>query len=316
MKRTNLAMVMLTLCTMAHGLEDKVDLRLRLQPGGVYPLRIETRQEVTQTFMDQTKQMTQESVFTYLLKVEQVDAQGVMTGTVTYERLRSRQEGDQGVVIFDSAAKIASDSPQAKVYGAVVGQAIGLRLAPSGAPLSVDGASELVKRVIEALQPEEGIDAETTAKSVELQFGEAAMRENIGRNLEIYPEHPVAAGESWVKKFTMTSGFPITSETTYTLKSLDGQTAVIDVKSDLKATHTIAQPIGGQGKMAYDLKGAQSGSITLDVATGWYREAALEKELTGDIIFESGAGETNKVPLTMKSRETIRAGHDETVSGP
>lgn len=315
MKPTYMALVVLALGTLAHG-EDKVDLRLRLQPGGVYPLRIETRQEVTQTFMDQTQQTTQDSVFTYVLKIEHVDAQGAMSGSVVYERLRSRQEGAQGAVTFDSAAKVAADSPQAKVYNAVVGQAIALRLSPSGAPLSVEGASDLVKRVVDALQPDEGIDAETTAKSVELQFGEAAMRENIGRNLEIYPDRPVAVGESWVKKFTMTSGFPITSETTYTLRSVDGQTAVIEVKSDIKASHSTSQPVGGQGKMAYDLKGAQSGTITLDLATGWYREAALEKELSGDIIFESGAGETNKVPTTMKSKETIRAGHDESTPAP
>jgi hypothetical protein len=162
--------------------------------------------------------------------------------------------------------------------------------------------------MVRKLELPDGPARAAVQKVLSEQFGEEAMKQNLQTMFALYPDAPVAAGESWQRKVVVSKGFPVVIEASYTLKSRAAGDARIETKATL-APNDAAGPVDlGTGKMSYELNGEQSGVADVDEATGWTRTLTTEQTVTGTIHFQGtgGAAEVNS-PVSIKEKVVMTA---------
>ncbi len=126
-------------------------------------------------------------------------------------------------------------------------------------------------------------EKEAVSAAYRQYFSEAALKDLLMPAFAIYPGHPVKEDEQWQKtsaiKVMATINLDIT--TTYTLKSLKGSKAVVDISSKM-----------GTG----NVKGTQTGTATIDTDTGLVTDVVFEQVLSGEI------NAVSKIKISSRAR--------------
>ena len=306
---------------------DKLELRLRLKKGDAYRLKLTVDQHVEQGAGETTggearkprggadggssspplKAQTIDQVLTvgYTMTVEDVDADGAMTVTTTYDSVALRQKGPAGVVEFDSANPPKQLAPAARAFAVLPGLSFRMTLAPAGTVKSVEGVNEMLAEVVRRLSLPEGAERRNVQKVLSEQFGDAAMKQNMQDLFALYPPRPVAVGETWDHKLVVSRGFPVVIEGAYTLKGRAGGVAEIALKDKLSPNATAGPVDLGTGKMTYELSGEQRGTAKVDEATGWTQSLVTEQDVSGTIRFQTGGNTETTLPVKVKSKVTM-----------
>ena len=278
------------------GAQEKVTLRLNLKAGQSYAISTTTRQQITQTIAGNAQTLNQTLTFTYSLKPSKVDADGTIHGAYTCDAVAVKMATSAGQVDYDSSRdKAEAVNPMAKPYAAVVGTAVQITITPLGEVKELTGADKVVAAAAEAA-------AALPREQMEAQFGEKAQREGIEQLTRIYPVGPVAVGDSWEVEQKMTAAIAGTSRSTYTLKSLTGGKATLDVKGTATTEADAPTAIVPGGK--FDLKGTQTGSLVLDQSTGWIASGSVTSSTEGKLALDVG-GQQMEIPMKIKSDITV-----------
>lgn len=287
---------------------EPIELRLRLEPGQSYGLRVVVDQQIEQTLMSERRKVSQVMEYAYTFRVDGVDDRGVAAVTVTYDSAKVSRELSDEVFGDEPAAPAVQADAAARnaLFGALTGQQFTMRVEPSGRVLEVGGTDAVVAKLSESLAPATDEERELLGQSLREQFGREATRETMERLLAVFPDKPVSVGDSWERTVAMTKGFPLRIASTYTLKGVEDGAALIEVKANVTADpRPIANP-PGTGSFHYDLNGGQSGSIALATDTGWYRSAALDLRAHGHVAYDKGRDLKKTVaPMSLQSKMTI-----------
>ena len=278
---------------------EKVDLKLDLKKGQSYPLLATIDSKVVQTMGGQQQTIDQSMAIYYTMKVTDVAADGTMDVTVTYDRVRMNMKNPAGNIEYDSDKTKPEETPMmARGFAGLVGSKLDLKITPKGKVTDVKGADELLKRMIDKMELQEPQKSmvETQLKQ---QFGPEAIRKSFEQMTAFYPEKPVAPGESWTQKVPLAMGFPILTETTYTLKEVKGDAVVIDMKGTVSTDPKQPMKMGPQ-QMVYDLKGEQTGTITLDKSSGWIQTGKAQQNLDGSVKLQGG-GQDLEIPMKIQT---------------
>src|SRR5450756_1842450 len=93
-----------------------------------------------------------------------------------------------------------------------------IRRPPRSTQSRSSAASDVYKRQL-------GLAAEEYAsnkQTLEQQFSAQAQQDAWSSSLDYLPSGPVSVGQSWKKQASLSQGFPILLDTSYTLKDLQG----------------------------------------------------------------------------------------------
>ena len=279
----------------------KIELRLRLEPGKSYKLRMTAAQKITQTLGGMKQEMPQTVGFALRHDVKQVRDDGTAVIQVTYDSFQYKVEGPMGKVDYDSSKPAAEAlHPMAKGFAALVGASFWIDLTPQGRATRVEGADQLATRVVEKVDlPVESLRT-TLEQQMKDQFGDQALKETMEQMMGIYPDQPVGVGDSWSKKMVVTKGTPMVMNNTWTLKSRKDGVAFIDVQSTLEPNPDAGAMEMGAAKLRHRLAGTQQGSIEMDEATGWVLRSTVKQQLSGDLTVEGGP-QTATIPMSVDS---------------
>ena len=287
---------------------ERLELRLRLKEGETYRVKTTVEQRINQT--SGARQVATEQTFAvvYGMTVEGVDGGGAMRVATKYEAVTFRQQGPAGVVEYDSASPPKQVPQAARPFAALVGLGFASTVTPTGRVTAVEGLEAMFDGMVRKLDLPEGPAKDAVRKVLSEQFGEEAMKQNLQNLFALYPDKPVAVGESWQRRVVVSKGFPVTIDATYTLKSRVDGVATVDVKATL-APNEAAGPLDiGTGKMTYDLRGEQSGTATVDEATGWTRSMTTSQLMSGNLRFQDAGGVPEVVnPVTIDEKVTLEA---------
>jgi hypothetical protein len=253
----------------------------------------------------------------YSLAVDDVAGDGTMAVTMKYDAVRFRYKGPAGEAEYDSAKPPKDVPPVARGFAAVQGLAVKMRVSPSGQVVAVDRVEELKEQILRKLNLPEGPQKATARKVLDEQFGEAAMKQNLQAMFALYPDQPVAVGDSWQRRVTTSKGLPAVLEATYTLKRRSSGVCTIEVHAKV-SPNPDAPPVElGTGKMAYELNGEQKGTLEVDEGTGLPRSLATTQDVSGTMTYRTTAygntpggrrrddsGETTS-QITVKEKVTL-----------
>jgi len=286
---------------------DTLELRLRLKAGDTRHVTTTVEQHIDQT-VGRNHQATEQTFGVgYAMSVEGVDANGNMKVATKYESVRLRQKGPAGALEYDSANPPKQVPQGARSFAALVGLGFTATITPTGKVTAVEGLDAMFAELLRKLELPDGPSKAAVQKVLADQFGEQAMKEHLENMFTLYPDAPVAVGESWRRRVVVTKGFPVVIDGTYTLKDRSDGTAHVEVKATLSPNEAAGPVELGTGRMSYELKGEQSGTAEVDEATGWTRSITTTQLVSGTLRFQgSGTPETTS-PITIRGKVTMES---------
>jgi hypothetical protein len=286
---------------------DKLELRLRLKQGELYQLKITVDQRIHQTSGANQQATEQAMTIAYDMAVESVDGSGNMKVATKYESIQFRQKGPAGAVEYDSSNPPKQVPAAARPFAALVGLGFKVTFTPEGKVRAVEGLETMLAELVRKLELPEG-QSKAVQKVLSEQFGAEAMKQNLENVFPLYPQAPVAVGESWQRRMVVTKGFPVIIDGTYTLKGRADGVARIEAKASILPNEA-AGPIDlGTGRMSYELKGEQTGVADVDEASGYTRSMTTQQVVGGTIRFQGGGGAPEAAnPVTISEKVTMEA---------
>lgn len=134
-------------------------------------------------------------------------------------------------------------------------------------------------------------DADPEAREMtKKMFSKDQINQLFGMMFSLYPDKPVAVGDSWSKDNKVNVGeFEMKIKTKFTLASISGNTASITVDGTIDGKGTMK---GAQVEM--DMKGTQKGTMAIDLTSGYLQKGKYTMLITADM---NVAGQ--KIPMTI-----------------
>ena len=286
-------------------------LRLHLQQGDTFHVKMDTTQHMTQTLMGQNIKVNQEMVFEYTWEVTAVDATGNMTVKVTYERVALTQEQNGEKRAYDSAS--GEEPPDFfKGVDLLVGKSFQMVLTPDGSVKSFAGLEKMLRQVAD----EAGLskdEADAFYESLLGGFGDQAMTEQFNALLTPYPHQPLKVGATWNSDIALKSVFPLSVHTTYTVQAWKGKQVTLKMASTIETDPSkTTTPPGSPFAVKYDLTGTQEGTSLIDLTTGMVTRSEIGQHLEGKVLLvdpqhPEDTQHAMTMPLTMESTTTVTA---------
>ena len=281
---------------------DPVVLRLNFQNGAVYRFRMLTTQDLSQTFDGQTFDISTQTGFEYTYTVTSMDPDGSAWVDVLYTRALYETDTVFGSVSYDSADPPGQIPEGAESFAAIVGSGFSMRVGPDGDIQEIQSLDDLYDQMLAALDlpdPEMRQAIELTFRE---QFGEQAMKDQLGSLLFDFPEGSLRVGDSWTSTEETAVMLPIVVENTYTLVGFDENTALIEVRSEISTGTKEGGLDLGLFAVDFTLTGSQEGLIQIDLRTG-LTNSNIDQTLRGEMTILA-QGEEITVPLNI--RQTVQ----------
>jgi len=178
-------------------------------------------------------------------------------------------------------------------FSGIIGKKFTMKVNGEGNIQSITGVQEFINGMVNSMGGGDQVKAMVQA-SLNGQFSEEKIKETFAPMFGIYPNKEVKAGDTWNSSYNLTSQ-AVQAKTDYTLKSFEGDNAVLDVKSKM-------DPLAGadnENLAGLKLSGTQNGTMKLNSKSGMVVDAELTQN------FESSGSFKMKMigKMKMKGKE-------------
>ncbi|HNR13340.1 MAG TPA: DUF6263 family protein [Thermodesulfobacteriota bacterium] len=302
-------------CLSCSRQDDPPGLRLHLQPGKTYTLHMTSEQMIVQDFPGRPECIRKALGMGFVFAVQKVDDEGTIYATVTIHSASLGHESGEQTIEYDSTRTPYSEiPPEAAGISLFIGEQFSLSMTSEGSIREIAGVEQMIEHGLDRLGISAGAERQAASQEFRNQFNEAVLKEMIGNLLAVYPDRPVRVGESWQKTSTITEGYSLFLEHTWTLQDLRNGRAIVKLIS-------LGKPIDQQtslqtetSKFYYDVHGNQEGSFELDAASGWIQRAFLTQTIQGRVILEGTQKLGQVVSWPIRIEGTVRLEPEEGIS--
>jgi len=282
---------------------EKLTLRLRLEKGKTYTRWVQVDQRILQEIDNKEQTIEQRLGLGLSLEVADVAAEGRASVRVAITRVLVGEKFPASEFAYDSAQKEEENSPYARPYAALVGDAFTAVLTPLGRVESAEGLDALGLRVVRGA-PGPGL-RRRLAELAGQRLAPKRIEAHLGRLLSHLPERAVAPGDEWTRRVERGGGLPLAVETTYTLRSRAAGKTTLDVSTRTTPLPKAAALDLEIAALRPDLRGEGRGRMIVDEATGWVESASVKTTLSGSIRAAISAEESTSWPVLIESTLTI-----------
>lgn len=298
-----LAVALLTGCsgskTPVYKQGDAYVLQMRATSGDAYDGVMAVDQTMDMNVRGQAMQMSQSQSMHYRYAVTTASADSMtMTRTLTRAHGSTTSPMGGGTQSFDTASD--STGAASTQLGAIVDLPVSMRMSRNGDVARVLGMQALIDSVATA-------SGASGARAMTNQtLNPESMKENVSSTFGFYPDRPVAIGDSWTAQHAMNMGVPFTIDATYTLRSVEGTTALLD------ATYAVSSPDSSDGldlngmTMTLKMGGTMQGTVRLDLVSGMMEETTMDMNLSADATLTPAMG-TQTLDMQMTMDGTTRS---------
>ncbi len=204
----------------------------------------------------------------YIVTTSNADNKNV---AVTYNRITMSSGNGVTTNEYDSE-DTANQNPMFASVGAMMKRTFNISVSKSG----ITGVQNL-------------FDEEQLTDSSAVNYGDSSLRKAMLQFLTMYPAEAIKPGDTWKKEFHTSNGFiHMKLENTYTLKSIDGNIAHVELQGQITTEDTTQAMI---------FSGIQSGGLDVDIKTGQITIGQITQHLSGKI---SSGGKTSEVSATSE----------------
>lgn len=281
-------------------LAQKVDMKLNLEKGKKYTQKTEVVNATKQTMMGQVMEInTTASSITHMELTEDMGKTDMYK--IWYGDVGMSMTGMGQTQTFTSdTSNLDTVDPMSKVLAGLTGKKFDAKITEKGMVEEVMGLEEMVKNATAAMP-----GGPQMAEQISGSFGDDGLAKNLELTTDIFPEKSVKVGDSWTKEQFTSTGLPIISKTTYTLKSVENGIAILDVVAQLETdpANASTQVQGMEATQYYE--GERTGILDVEVATGWVTSGALQDDIVGSITIAPGAQVPDGMTIPIEMSNTI-----------
>jgi predicted secreted protein len=272
--------------------QEKVTLKLNLQPGSSYTYTMDMNQTNVQTVQGEDQKLVQEMLMVWDYDVIEKGKDNVATVKLTYRRVKIKQDYGHQVADYDSDNPPGFVDPSMRGLASLPGNELIVRLTSMGNVIDIQGVDKMLDKLITSLDLPDSPQKDQVVANLRKQFGVDAVKQSMEQITSFYPDKQVAVGSKWSNTTDASSGFPMEIVSEYTLQSRKGGQAIIDVSS--KLTSDPKDPMAmGPLTMAYDVTGSQTGSIVVDEKSGLPAKSEMSLQFSGNV---NVSGVPNEAP--------------------
>lgn len=255
-------------------------LRLTPQPGSTYHYAIEN--VTTMKFEVDDKETVNEnkSAAGILNKVSR-DTAGNLVFAIQYEKIHIHTKNDGAEADYDGTKSGFSFDPIEKMLGVLQANELKVNISPNGDVKSIDGYQEMTNSFISLMNPQTEADKDAVQKKWEQLIKEGLVTRNIDQLFKVFPDSAVHIHDKWNLTTKQKGDLEMNFNTTYFLKNVDEDVALIESSSEI-SSDSLTSSFGGYDASAH-LKGDQFGEIRLETKTGMLLSAKLIAKIEGTI---------------------------------
>jgi hypothetical protein len=214
----------------------------------------------------------------YEMNIQDKNADGIVT-EYTYREIRMSTSTPMGKMKYDS--KNGSENPteietmMMQLYGGMIGKQFRVTFDANGAVQSLSGLDSIMLDVTKSLSSNP--QTRQIAAAMMQMFDENTVRNTFEQSFKIYPDKPVNVGDTWNSSFNLLiAGMDNKMNSIFTLKSINGNTVLVDVASTIDFQINMD---GAEGQVT----GEQRGETKLCLKTGMPERSVITQNTQGNI---------------------------------
>jgi len=236
--------------------------------------------------------------------VSAVGPDGTATLRQSIEAVSMEMNGPMGKLAYDSAKPPAADADprvvsMSKTFGAMVGEALSVTMAPNGAVRRIDGTQRIVDKLMKDL-PRDPM-AGGMAQNIRQMLSEDALRTSLEQSFSRMPDVPVKPGDTWTAQQSLGADAvgKITGTSTFTLKSIDGtgDAAVAHISVALALKQQEVPASGSSMTMRLGANASGEGELVFHVTRGRVERNTMRTDMPSTITVRGQDG----APMTMQN---------------
>lgn len=209
----------------------------------------------------------------------------------------STKNGDNEIEMDASDAKL-SLNPAEKMLGALKNASLVVSVSPNGDVKIVSGYKELSQDLMAGLDSNNLTARAVAQKQLDKIIGEGMIQKNLDQLFKIFPDSTIRVGDKWKINSKQNGDFNLNVNTSYQLKDINDNIALINSESDIASDNTPIAMMGYQ--LVPNLKGTQDGKYEVNTKTGMLMKGTVKSEIKGNVQM---AG--REVPIKIKMKVEI-----------
>jgi Family of unknown function (DUF6263) len=212
------------------------------------------------------------------------DTVGNFLLTIVYDKVHLYSKNGDIETEADAANATGSLNPVERMLGFLKSANINATISPSGEIKNISGYKEMGDKIIAGFAPDD-ISGKAMAQSQwEKRIGNGLVKNNIEQLFKIFPDSVVHIKDSWKLTYRQEEEISLVIKSTYTLKAINSDIAVIGVEGTITSDQATTNVIGiGVGGVTTDLKGEQEGEFEMETKTGMLISCKIKAKVKGTI---------------------------------
>ena len=298
--KTFITTVFLVLLGISLQAQSPVSLKLNLEKGKVYTSKSTSKQAIQQTANGQqfAIDVISNMVTSYKVLSQEND---VMNIEFKFDTIATKISSP----MFNketNSAKVGSTDPLEMIMHKMSTYTITAKISTAGKFIDFVNYGKYrdnVLFILDSIPASKRDQAKTQAEGV---IKESAVRSFIEPLFSYLPETKVKIGDNWETSFFMvSSAVSLMAQNSYTLKSLENNTASISGKTEIESMPSN----DANSQMTQELKGTMTSEGSLDLPTGLILKNSSKGHITGTTTMKNNGNEM-KMPVVVDSEsETI-----------
>ena len=300
-----LILILIAAFTFATCYAQKHTLSLNLEKGRTYTQKMTSNSTIVQSISGQ--QLDTKITIIGMIAYQVIDIQNaVYDMEVSYKSLAMNLSLPTGSQQYSSDKTDESDI-MSTILRAMIDQPFVIKLSKTGTVLEVKNIESLFAHMFDKFPQLSEAKQQQLKTQLMQSYGDKAFKGNLEMCLAIFPDLPVAPGDSWRVYTQLESGMAASLNTTYTLKEMQESTYRIGGTSEMKTADKDAYVETNGMPLRYDMAGTMLSEIKVDKKTGWVIESLVEQEMDGTayILDNPGLPGGMEIPMTLSTRLSV-----------
>jgi hypothetical protein len=240
---------------------------------------------------------------TVKVTVAAVDVDGTATLRQSIEAVSMEVTNPMGKVAYDSAKPPGQDAdPRAQVMaksiGGMVGEAISVTMATTGAVRRIDGAARIVEKLMTNL-PRDPM-AGGMAQNIKAMLSDDALRSSLEQSFPRMPDAAVKIGDTWTSEQSVGADAigRVIGKSTFTLKAIEGagDAAVARIAVSLALRQESVPTAGASAAMKLGADSKGEGEVIFSIARGRVDKNSMRTDMPATVTMRGPDG-----PMTLQN---------------
>lgn len=302
--KTIFALILMFVLTNSHA--QKKELRLNLEKGHTYNHKSKTNTTVSQDVNGKITNIVMEISGSTSFLVNSVTNNGYDM-MVKIDSMGMSMQMPNGVLEFNSE-KTDTTNILSMLLSKMTNIPFEVKMTRSGKVTEVNNYDKVWELAISQFPQIPQEQVEQIKNQIMKAFGEKALKGNIEMTSAIFPDKPVATGDSWTITTNLETVMSTKMITTYTYKEKTKEYILINGVSKIDTKDKDAYVEINGMSFRYDLTGTMNSAIKIDLQSGWILNSENSQEITGDMYINPNAQIPNgmKVPMSVISQTLIK----------